>query len=368
MALAVLVLGAVARRSRPRPLMAVAPAILWTSRCAQAQRPRSGAPRRVAIPINGHKADGPCPQSHEGGFANLNPTLFEAVKKKVSSRTRRRILHRRLAARQSLPAERALPDFLIIGGQRCGTSSLYKYLGAHPQMVPSLRKETRYFSVEYERGIGWYRAHFPTAAAMHGLQWLRGSSRTFEATPDYLFDPRTPSRVAATLPHARFVVLLRDPVARAYSHWRHIRQLGFEALSFTDAVKLESERIGDGLERLHRGEVGSFKDAFRFSYITRGHYAEQLERWLQVFPADHFLILGAEDFYSHPEQVLAQVCRFVGVDEWMPTEFRNYSRSATSSYSGQDDVTEALQEDLRKHFAAENEGLPRIAGRRFPWT
>lgn len=298
----------------------------------------------------------------------MNTTLFEAVKKKVPSRTRRRIVHRRLAARQFIPAERALPDFLIIGGQRCGTSSLYKYLGAHPQMVPSLRKETRYFSVEYERGIGWYRAHFPTTAAMRGLRWLRGSSRTFEATPDYLFDPRTPARVATTLPHARFVVLLRDPVARAYSHWQHMQRLGFETLSFTDAVKFESERIGDELEELHRGEVGSFKEAFRFSYVTRGHYAEQLERWLQVFSADRFLILDAEGLYSRPEQVLAQVCRFVGVDEWAPSEFRNYSRSAAPTYGSRVDMAESVREDLRRHFAAENERLPRIADRRFSWT
>lgn len=304
---------------------------------------------------------------HEGGFANLNTTLFEAVKKKVSSPVRRRITYKRLAARQSIPAERVLPDFLIIGGQRCGTSSLYKYLGAHPQIVPSLRKETRYFSVEYERGIGWYRAHFPTAAAMRGLHWLRGSSRTFEATPDYLFDPRTPDRVAATLPYARFVVLLRDPVARAYSHWQHMRRLNLETLSFTEAVELESERIGGELEELHRGRAGSFRKAFRFSYVTRGHYADQLQRWLQVFPADRFLILDAEDLFSHPEQVLAQVCRFVGVDEWTPSEFRNYSRSA-SNCSNQADVVEAVQEDLRRHFAGENEGLARIVGRRFPWT
>lgn len=301
----------------------------------------------------------------------MNNGLFEVVKKTLPNHTRRHIVHGRLTIRRTLPTKRVLPDFLIIGGQRCGTSSLYKYLGAHPQVVPSLRKETRFFSVEYEQGIDWYRAHFPMVAAMTGLARLRGSSRTFEATPDYLLDPRTPARVARSLPpNSKFIAILRDPVARAYSHWKHMRRLGIETLSFEDAVALESDRIGSELQEIHNGSAGQFKNFFRFSYIARGYYAEQLERWLSTFPASQFLVLDAEDLYTRPDDVLHNICHFLDIDRWAPPEFRNYSRSPAtgSSANAKDDIPKPLEGELQQHFAAKNEGLPQIVGQSFQWT
>lgn len=299
----------------------------------------------------------------------MNSRFFEVVKTRIPNPTRRHIVHRRLAVRQAVSTKRALPDFLIIGGQRCGTSSLYKYLGAHPQIVPSLRKETRYFSVEYERGTDWYKAHFPMTAAMAGLARLRGSSRTFEATPDYLLDPRTPSRVATTLPDSKFIAILRDPVARAYSHWQHMRRLGIETLSFEDAVALESDRIGSELQEIRDGNAGQFKSFFRFSYIARGCYAEQLERWLSTFSGSQFLILDAEELYTRPDEALHSICHFLGIEEWAPPGFRNYSRSRAtgSSANPNDEIPDPLRSELHRHFAAKNADLPRIVGKQFQW-
>lgn len=294
---------------------------------------------------------------------------FEIVKGKVSAPTRNRILKKRMAVRRTLPLRRLLPDFLILGGQRCGTSSLYKYLGAHPQIVPSLRKETRYFSTEYERGIEWYLAHFPTAAAMNTLARVRGSSRTFEATPDYLFDPRTPSRVATALPGRRFIVVLRDPVERAYSHWRHMQRQGYERLPFADAVAQEGDRIGAELERLGKGGHNPSKDVLRFSYIARGRYARQLERWFGAISVDRFMILDAHELYGQPEAALQQICRFVGVEEWVPSEFRNFSHSAAraATHGEPDHIPDALRRELDQFFAVENDRLADITGREFSW-
>lgn len=303
-----------------------------------------------------------------GDVATLS-SLFEIVKGRVSGRARRRIMQRRMAARQTVPLNRGLPDFLILGGQRCGTSSLYKYLGAHPQIVPSLRKETRYFSTEYERGSGWYRAHFPATISMTGLAWLRGESRTFEATPDYLFLPATPARVATTLPDGRFIVLLREPVARAYSHWQHMRRQGYETLPFPDAVASESDRIGGELKSLRKDGPNPSKDLLRYSYIARGCYAEQVERWFQHFSPDRFMIIDAEELYSRPEGVLRMICRFVGVKEWVPAEFRNYSQSAALPTNDRkpDGIPDAVKSELQKYFYSENRRLPQITGREFSW-
>jgi hypothetical protein len=103
----------------------------------------------------------------------------------------------------------ALPDFLIIGGQRCGTTSLHHYLAAHPAVRPATGKELQFFSIHHGRGERWYRAHFPPPSP---------GTHSFEASPYYLFHPSVPARVAATLPAGRFIALLRDPVVRAYSH------------------------------------------------------------------------------------------------------------------------------------------------------
>lgn len=300
----------------------------------------------------------------------MKSSLFESAKAAVPWHTRQRIVQRRLATRQALPLTRALPDFLIIGGQRCGTSSLYKYLGAHPQIVPSLRKETHYFSTEYGRGMDWYRAHFPAARAMAALSSWRGPCQTFEATPDYLFDPRAPERVASCLPTAKFIVILRDPVARAYSHWQHVRRIGLESLSFEDAVAMEPERIGDASSSLRHGETHDSKRALLYSYVSRGYYAEQLERWLSEFPSERFLILDAEELYGQPDRTLHEICRFIGVGEWAPSEFRNYSQSVpqppqdTAARNGNQG---AVFERLRDEFKQRNESLTHMARRTFSW-
>lgn len=295
--------------------------------------------------------------------------LFEALKRHSSPRLRRRIVRGRLAARQVSAEHRALPDFLIIGAQRCGTSSLYKYLGAHPQIVPSLRKETGYFSEGYEQGLKWYRAHFPLQGALKSLQWARGVGLTFEATPDYLFDPRSPRRVKDTMPGTLFIVLLRDPVERAYSHWRHMRRLGFESLPFEEAVAAEPERISAQLQAMHEGQPAPGRDVLRFSYLARGYYAAQLPRWFTVFPKDQFLILTADEFYNSPEDVVSRVCRFVGVDDWTPREFRNYSQqSSTGAFPEQGvPIPSDVADSLRDQFSVENRGLSEMAGLSIPW-
>lgn len=218
--------------------------------------------------------------------------------------------------------------------------------------------------------MDWYRAHFPAARAMAALSSWRGPCQTFEATPDYLFDPRAPERVASCLPTAKFIVILRDPVARAYSHWQHVRRIGLESLSFEDAVAMEPERIGDASSSLRHGETHDSKRALLYSYVSRGYYAEQLERWLSEFPSERFLILDAEELYGQPDRTLHEICRFIGVGEWAPSEFRNYSQSVpqppqdTAARNGNQG---AVFERLRDEFKQRNESLTHMARRTFSW-
>src|SRR5438093_4320202 len=128
---------------------------------------------------------------------------------------------------------RVLPDFLIIGAQRAGTTSLYRYLSRHPAVAPAvLAKGAHYFDTAFDRGLPWYRGHFPTRMTAERIRAREGTFATGEGSPYYLFHPLAAERIAAALPGVKLVALLRDPVERASSHWVHEAERGFEQLSF----------------------------------------------------------------------------------------------------------------------------------------
>ena len=165
---------------------------------------------------------------------------------------------------------RPLPDFLIVGAQKAGTTALYAYLRRHPSITGPSWKEVSYFDRHYLRGPAWYRGNFP----------LRSRGRIVgEASPSYLFHPDAAERAAALVPGARVIALVRDPVERAHSHYQHEVALGREPLPFEEALEREEERLAGELERM-RADAGYFSHAWwNYTYLARGRYAEQLERW-----------------------------------------------------------------------------------------
>lgn len=265
-----------------------------------------------------------------------------------------------------------MPDFLIIGAQRCGTSSLYRYLGSHPDIVPSVRKETEYFSNQFSEGEQWYRAHFALDARIRLQRLIRGRAPlVFEATPDYLFHPWTPIRVKECLPEARFLVLLREPADRAYSHYRHMRRLGFETLTFERAIAKEDERIASDLRALHENPSHRSRDALRFSYLARGRYAEQLDRWFVKFPRERFLFIDAVDLFNEPHSTLSNICDFLGVEQWVPNTLRNYSldqKSTSARSSPEAENQDQIIDDLRTQFTRSNQRLVQMTGKSFSWS
>jgi hypothetical protein len=266
--------------------------------------------------------------------------------------------------REPTSAARMLPDFLVIGAQRSGTSSLYRYLGWHPDVLSPLRKETEYFTREYVRGEGWYRAHFPLDARAALRARLRSStSVTFEATPDYLFHPLTPERAAHLLPDAKLVVLLRDPVERAFSHYRHMVRLGFETLSFDDALRAEPERIGGDLLVLEADPLSRTPELLRFSYVSRGRYAEQLRRWIEHYPRDRLHVVESEAFFRDTAREYGDILGFLGLAEALPRSFSNLSSGTRERQA----MAVSTLTRLRSAFAEPNEDLFALLGRRFEW-
>jgi hypothetical protein len=203
---------------------------------------------------------------------------------------------------------------VIIGAQRSGTTSLYRYLAEHPAIQPARVKELHFFDLEYRRGLRWYRSFFPS-------RWLRSraarSGRAVvagEATPYYLFHPHVPRRIARDLPGVRLLAILRNPVDRAWSQHRHEVAEGRETLPFAEAVRCEEERLAPELARLARDEHAISTIHQHHSYLARGRYAEQLERWLALFPRERLLVLGAEALYADPAATVTRVHAFLGVE------------------------------------------------------
>lgn len=189
-----------------------------------------------------------------------------------------------------------LPNFLVIGAMRSGTSSLRHYLSVHPEIFMASVKEVHFFDRHFDLGVEWYRSHFADA---------RSSSAVGEATQTYMYDERALPRMADVLPGAKLIAILRNPVDRAYSHYWLNRALQRESLSFAEAVAAERDRLADGDERAR----------FRHSYIDRGRYERQLTTVCERYSREALLVVLFEELRDSPVTTYRTICRFLGVDE-----------------------------------------------------
>lgn len=186
--------------------------------------------------------------------------------------------------------------FVCMGVQKAGTSSLHALLARHPQLLLPVQKETKYFLRVAEPD---YDDYF----AMLSRGRNDGGATAFgEVDPEYLFVPGVDSKIAQFRPDARIIILLRDPIARAYSHYWMIRKRGQERLEFAEALEAEPARISRSLD-----------DLVRFSYLARGRYVEQLHRLFAHFPQPQVLILPSALFRSDPSAFVASVLSHIGV-------------------------------------------------------
>jgi hypothetical protein len=269
---------------------------------------------------------------------------------------------------------RLLPDFLIIGGQRCGTSSLYYYLTEHPAILPASTKEPHYFDEYFARGQSWYRAQFPTRMRKGFDERVFGRHLlTGEGTPYYLLYPHAPRRAFQVVPGAKVIVLLRSPVDRAHSQYWIERLAGFETWSLEDAIKGEEERLAGELERMLADE-DYYSHSFRhFSYLRRGIYADQLQNWMRFYPREQMLILKSEDLYRDPGAVVERTQAFLGLGApavGQPTRFRNYRRPSKKGYRKKvvpPKLDGRLRDYLVEYFRPHNARLYDLLGVDFGW-
>lgn len=266
-------------------------------------------------------------------------------------------LTRRLTSRL-----RRLPDFLIIGAQRGGTTSLFNYLAGHPEVAAVRDKELHYFDLNLSAGRGWYGAHFPLRLAR--------AQRVGEATPMYLFHPAAPQAVQALLPRVKLIALLRNPVDRAYSHYqleRRAGRQGIESLSFADAAAAEQERLAGETEKLLADPTYLSPAAMHFSYLARGLYVDQLQAWRRFFPAGQMLILCSEDFYEQPALIFRQVLDFLELPAWEPAAYQPFNANQKPGPSQGPGFSDELRQQLAAFFRPHNRRLTDFLGRDMGW-
>ena len=263
---------------------------------------------------------------------------------------------------------RLLPDYLVIGAAKSGTTSLYRYLVQHPHVRRARRKEIRFFYREYAQGENWYRAHFPLALRKHWETLRHGEFVTGEASPSYMYYPHAPKRAHALVPAAKLIAILRNPVDRAYSQYRHKVRKGIEPLSFEQALEAEPERTRGERERILADETYRGAALFHFGYLHRGLYVEQLEAWLAHYPRESLLVVRAEDLFADPARVIRATTDFLGLAPRDPREFIRHFERHNADDRESEAIAPATRARLQEHFAPANERLYQLLGRDFGWN
>jgi len=270
-------------------------------------------------------------------------------------------------------SKRPPPDFAIIGAKRSGTTSLYYSLLRHPRvaaMFPSAerfpmrhdQKGVHFFDSEYGRGLRWYHAHFPTERARARESASAGGPvRVGEASPYYLYHPLAPVRAAHPLQQTRFIVLLRDPVERAHSHYREQKRNGVERLSFEEALAAEPERTRGEEERiLVEPTYRSFPHEQQ-SYVGQSEYVVGLRRWFEHFDRGQFVVIRSEDFYKDPQAAYGEVLHHLGLEPLPLADPEAWNAAPNPGLAA--DTRDSLRAQLRPSV----EALESLLGRTFDW-
>lgn len=255
----------------------------------------------------------------------------------------------RTIQRASAPM-RPLPGFLIIGGIRCGTTSMIRYLGDHPDIGIPFTKEVHYYDWHYERGESWYRSWFPVP--VKGRPGLAG-----ESSPSYLMNPTVPERVAASIPDVKLIVLLRNPADRVISHYQYRKNRGMEqASTLESALADEPQRIQLRHER--NGRTAGRLDC----YFDQGSYVNGLRRWMDSFPSEQFHVLRSEDLFSDTATAHKGVLDFLEIET---LEREEYPVHNSADYDTREHPVRAA---LVERYAPLNQELYQLIGRDMEWS
>ncbi|MGF1472416.1 MAG: sulfotransferase domain-containing protein [Rubrobacteraceae bacterium] len=252
----------------------------------------------------------------------------------------------------------SLPEVLVIGTQKGGTTSFYNsVLSKHSHFMAAAKKEIHYFDTpKFSKGIEWYRSNFPPPIWKDGRKVITG-----EASPYYMFHPLAARRAASTVPYAKLIVLLRNPVDRAHSDYQHKVRAGNEHLDFEQAIEAEEKRIRGEKEKMMADGDYISRNYRRYSYLSRGIYVDQLIEWHKYFPQDQCLILKSEAFFEDPGTTAKLVFDFLDLPE-EEVDVEEILNKGTYSPMNPD-----TRQRLEDYFEPHNQRLYEYLGVDFGW-
>ena len=305
-------------------------------------------------------------RERERGAKNKAELAITRTRKKAAKLELLRLQRELRAAREGWPEDEpvtgALPDFLVIGAGKGGTTFLYHLLGQHPLVEPAAAKEPHFFDNLYDEGIEWYRQNFPTPRQKDGRTTITG-----EATP-FMFSPQVPGRVARVVPEARLIALLRNPVDRAYSSYQQMVRRGGTTRTFEEVIEEEKALLltSPQLDGYRREEYLAAADdeAISKGLIDKGLYVDHLSRWSEHFDREQMLVLKSEDFFARPQEILRQVFAFLDLPEWEPDPSVFERKRNSRKYEKMDPD---MRRRLEEYFEPHNKRLYEYLGRDLGW-
>jgi hypothetical protein len=248
---------------------------------------------------------------------------------------------------------RTAPSFFILGAQKSGTSSLFQFLVENDFVASNKQKEIYYFNnlINFERGQKWYLSHFK----------LFGKKPTCDATANYFEAPEAPNRIKSIFPDTKCIILLRNPIDRAFSHYKMAVKYGYETLSFSEALQMEDARL-----QHEKDHLTSNKHNFvyqRLGYRTKGYYADQLKKWKLAFPSnEQLLVVKSENLFVDPSNTCRNILDFLGMDGTINFQLKNINESTLNS-----ELSPHLRQELAEYYAPLNEELYDLIGENFNW-
>ena len=244
---------------------------------------------------------------------------------------------------------RMKPSFLVIGYAKSGTTSLFHYLSQHPQICQPTLKEIQYFAQSYWRGKKWYQSHFPTR---------KKNCITFEASPDYIWYPNSLRRIHNEFPNMKLILLLRNPIDRAYSHYNHKRTENRDSMdTFEKAIDEDQERYDFILKN---SETLRAYDIFPAPYLSIGKYSRDLKNCYNIFTKNQVLVIKSEELKINPSDTLNKIFEFLN----LPNTEVNFVKKNVRKYEQMNIKTRNM---LRDYYNSSNQELENMLNIKLDW-
>ena len=257
---------------------------------------------------------------------------------------------------------RVLPDFLVIGVGRGGTTSCFHYLSQHPSIIGSAYDEIGFFDENFHLGLNWYRSMFPTKFLKKKIVKKFGKCLTYDVTPAYIRKPWVARRIKELFPEIKLIVLLRNPVDKAYSHYHSSIKSGVQKYSFEEMVEEDIKTFQKFENTNSIIDDEYFRNYIEKSLLGRGIYAQQLKIWFELFDPKQLLILTSEELSTETNKVMNKIFRFLDLPDY---EIPDIVKRSTGNYT-------KMKMDTRKKlisfFSKYNQDLFKLLNREFDWN